>query len=67
MNIEQSWTQHWKVLMNSLRTHWLRKPHYLGIRTHLSSFNSIHFIDHLYSPPLSKVHYGRDLYSSRKI
>jgi len=32
-----------------------------------STFNSIQFIDHLYSPPLSKVHYGRALYSSRKI
>jgi len=29
--------------------------------------NSIQFIDHLYRPPLSKVYYGRPLYSSHKI
>src|SRR6218665_3822239 len=29
--------------------------------------NSIQFKDHFYSPPLSKVHYVRALYSSRKI
>jgi len=27
---------------------------------------SIQFNDHFYSPPLSKVHYGRALYSSHK-
>ena len=26
-------------------------------------FNSVQFIDHFYSPPVSKVHYGRALYS----
>ena len=30
-------------------------------------FPFIKFIDHFYSPPLSKVHYGGALYSSRKI
>jgi len=27
---------------------------------------SIQFIDHLYSPHLSKIHYGRALYSDRR-
>ena len=34
--------------------------HSLGT-TEVGYFNSIQFIDHLYSPPLSKVHYGRAL------
>src|SRR6218665_2431894 len=33
----------------------------------LAISDSIQFIDHLYSPTLSKVHYGMALYSSRKI
>jgi len=32
-----------------------------------NKWNSIQFIDHLYSPPLLKVHYGRALYSSHII
>jgi len=33
----------------------------------IAKFNSIQFIDQFYSPSLSKFHYGRALYSSRKM
>src|SRR6218665_1135962 len=41
--------------------------HYLHHNRVNYHHNSIQLIDHLYSPPISKVHYGRALYSSRII
>jgi len=37
------------------------------MQSYTGQFNSIQFIDHLCSRPLSKVHFGRALYSSCKI
>jgi len=33
----------------------------------ITAKDSMSFLGRFYSPPLSKVHYGRDLYSSRKV
>src|SRR6218665_3416486 len=45
----------------SIKLHLLDKADNCATCTLLQQFTSIQFIDHLYSPPLSKVHYGGGL------